>query len=252
LMMHGYIAKSPSRPTIAVSVDTLKWLYHLRQRKPNYSIEAFAKVVCDYYNIPYRRHLREVFGDTFEIYLRITRSVHLKIYKALGWDEENWRVKNACHACCYKLENEPELRFGRLIAMDGNNSLKRIATTAHRTAADTWALHDSNYFLSTDFVNQYANEVRGKSSKGPAVKRKDQDSDDESDDGLRLLDDSDRNDPQAARRQRLASCTKNWKSAAKEDRKKMWGIFDEVGIFAAACRHGLLLWVTDMVCSGEL
>ncbi|KAI0681971.1 hypothetical protein BC835DRAFT_1233027, partial [Cytidiella melzeri] len=79
--------------------------------------------------IPYRRHLREVFGDTFEIYLRITRSVHLKIYKALGWNEENWRVKNACHACCYKLENEPELRFGRLIAMDGNNSLKRIATT---------------------------------------------------------------------------------------------------------------------------
>ena len=41
-------------------------------------------------------------------------------------------------------------------------------------------------------------------------------------------------------------------SAAKEDRKKMWGIFDEAGIFAAACRHGLVLWVIDMVCSGEL
>ncbi|KAI0692610.1 hypothetical protein BC835DRAFT_1277453 [Cytidiella melzeri] len=243
LMLHSYVAKSPSRPTIAVSVETLQLLYRLHQRKPSYSIEAFAKVVCDYYNIPYRHHLREVFGDTFEIYLRIMRSVHCMIQKALGWDEENWRVKNACHACCYKLEDEPELRFGRLIAMDGNNSLKRIATTAHRTAADTRILHNSNYFLSTDFVNQYANEVRGKYSKGPAG---------DPTDGLRQLDDSDRNDPQAARRQRLASCTKNWKSAAKEDRKKMWGIFDEAGVFAAACRHGFLLWVMDMVCSGEL
>jgi hypothetical protein len=32
----------------------------------------------------------------------------------------------------------------------------------------------------------------------------------------------------------------------------MWGLFDEAGIFAGACRHGPVLWVIDMVCSGEL
>ncbi len=51
LMRHGYLAKSPSKPTVAVAVVTLELLYRLRQRKPSYSIEAFAKVVCDYYNV---------------------------------------------------------------------------------------------------------------------------------------------------------------------------------------------------------
>ncbi|KAL6307295.1 hypothetical protein BKA93DRAFT_815979 [Sparassis latifolia] len=32
----------------------------------------------------------------------------------------------------------------------------------------------------------------------------------------------------------------------------MWGIFDETGISASACHHGMILWLADMVCSGEL
>jgi hypothetical protein len=34
--------------------------------------------------------------------------------------------------------------------------------------------------------------------------------------------------------------------------KKMWGIFDETGIFLALCRHGFALVIADMVMSGEL
>jgi hypothetical protein len=33
---------------------------------------------------------------------------------------------------------------------------------------------------------------------------------------------------------------------------KMWGIFDETGIFVALCRHGFVLMLADMVKSGEL
>jgi hypothetical protein len=33
---------------------------------------------------------------------------------------------------------------------------------------------------------------------------------------------------------------------------KMWGIFDETGIFLALCRHGFVLVITDMIKSGEL
>jgi hypothetical protein len=33
---------------------------------------------------------------------------------------------------------------------------------------------------------------------------------------------------------------------------RMWGIFDETGIFLALCRHGFVLVVVDMVQSGEL
>lgn len=32
----------------------------------------------------------------------------------------------------------------------------------------------------------------------------------------------------------------------------MWGVFDETGIFASACPHGFVLWLVDMVQSGEL
>lgn len=33
---------------------------------------------------------------------------------------------------------------------------------------------------------------------------------------------------------------------------KMWGIFDETGVFLALCRHGFVLLVADMIKSGEL
>lgn len=51
LLEHGYIAKTPGRPEVAVSIKTLELLYRLRQRKASFSIEAFAKVVCDYYMV---------------------------------------------------------------------------------------------------------------------------------------------------------------------------------------------------------
>ena len=51
LMAKGYVAKSPRRPSVAVSIRTLQLLYRLRQRKASFSIEAFAKVICDYYNV---------------------------------------------------------------------------------------------------------------------------------------------------------------------------------------------------------
>lgn len=57
LMRHGYLAKSPTKPTVAVSITTLELLYRLRPRKASFSIETFAKVVCDYYNVSDNRGL---------------------------------------------------------------------------------------------------------------------------------------------------------------------------------------------------
>ena len=37
----------------------------------------------------------------------------------------------------------------------------------------------------------------------------------------------------------------------EEITNRMWGIFDETGIFAAFCRHGFVLVISDMVRSGE-
>ncbi|KAI0686720.1 hypothetical protein BC835DRAFT_1408502 [Cytidiella melzeri] len=204
---------TPSRPTVAVSLKTLELLYRLRQCKASYSVEAFTKVICDYY---------QVLGT-------------------LGWADPDWRVNNACRACCYKLEEEPPLRFSWLYAMDGNNSLKQMATVADRCAADTRVLDDSTYFLPATFRN----------AKGPAdvldeegkIEGRDATEGDPTD-GLR--------EGENAAAPAEAACVDNWKSATNEETKCMWSIFDELGIFASACRHGLILWIIDMVRSGEL
>jgi hypothetical protein len=39
---------------------------------------------------------------------------------------------------------------------------------------------------------------------------------------------------------------------ADEAKKQTWGIFEETGIFACACHHGMILWIVDIVCSSEL
>ena len=54
IMAHGYLVKSPTQPTVAISMRTLELLYRLRQRKASFSIEAFAKVICDYYQVSLR------------------------------------------------------------------------------------------------------------------------------------------------------------------------------------------------------
>ena len=67
-----------------------------------------------------------------------------------------------------QLEDEPPLELSRLMAMDGNNSLKRMLPVDNREAADARVL-DSEYFLPKEFVDRYANEVKSV-RRGPQVK----------------------------------------------------------------------------------
>ena len=50
-MRHGYITKTAKSPDVAVSMKTLELLYRLRQRRASFSVEAFTKVICDYYQV---------------------------------------------------------------------------------------------------------------------------------------------------------------------------------------------------------
>lgn len=155
------------------------------------------------------------------------------------------------------------MTFTRLWAHDGNNSLKRMLPVGSRVAADTRVYEDSDYFLSREYVDRYANEVKSQ----PATrKRKHREisSGDSSDDSSDTDDEQPDNptspttegDPtdgiRADQHANISQCVKNWKAAASDDKKKTWAIFDETGIYASACRHGLILWICDMVRSGEL
>ncbi len=44
----------------------------------------------------------------------------------------------------------------------------------------------------------------------------------------------------------IGLCASHWKAAAADEKKQMWSIYDETGIFASTCRHGLILWIVDM------
>jgi hypothetical protein len=47
-------------------------------------------------------------------------------------------------------------------------------------------------------------------------------------------------------------CVQHWKNMIDKLTLKMWGVFDETGIFLTLCHHGFILMVANMVRSGEL
>lgn len=203
--------------------------------------------------IPYRRRYRTALSNAFEIYLAIQREVKRRVDVALGRDSPDWRVLNSCPPCAYALSGEPPQRWARVLCLDGNNSLKRLKASAlSKQEGDTRVFEASDYFLPRSYVDRFAHEVR--SRRDPRDLNPDGATviDLEVPDDRLQLDDA--GDPTDATPEDspFISCTRNWKAAAAEQNKKMWGIFDETGIFASACPHGFVLWLADMVRSGEL
>ncbi len=163
-------------------------------------------------------------------------------------------IKNGCYKImitfiCVQLINEPPLERGRQYALDGNNSLKRLRQHGNRNVGDRRIFNESDYYLSAEYVKNFAHEVKAR--KAP------NDEDDQVEPADSAVDASlveQEGDPTDGTETLLAirGCVKNWKSAAAEEKKRMWGIFDESGIFASACRHGIILWIADMIRSGGL
>lgn len=145
--------------------------------------------------------------------------------------------------CTYKLCDEEDLIFEMLATMDGGNSLKRIlrrdtVVPSHDDECDgiptvgaSKERPDSrkvgtDYYLSRKQVDEWANESLAKLAPFPV-------------------------DP-AADADETNYCEERWNNMLTEVTARMWGIFDETGIFLALCRHGFVLVVADMVQSGEL
>lgn len=121
LASHGFLSKTPMKPEVAIGFRTLELFHRIRLRKASLSVEAFTRVMCDYYEvglsefstlflqtyfhcqIPFRRYLRTVLAETYEVYVRILNTVQARVNSKLGWDTPNWRVTHACRACCYKV-----------------------------------------------------------------------------------------------------------------------------------------------------
>lgn len=130
--------------------------------------------------------------------------------------------------------------------MDANFSLKRVGTWEGKNEGDTWQFLESDYYLTDEEIKQYEHEVK-RHPRGPPVKDVN-DMMDPSDDGS----DGDPVDSGEPLPVGTVGCADRWKAAAADERKKMWNVFHESGIFASGCRHGFILWIADLIQSGEL
>lgn len=127
IVRQGFIPCAPGRPSVAISIRALELYRRANLRCPRLAIQPFVKTLCDLHFKPFQPYLAQQFRIAFDVYLAIRRSVDKLVMKALGRDAPNWRVKNACPSCFYRLEGEPSLpKFDILVTMDGNDSLKRL------------------------------------------------------------------------------------------------------------------------------
>ncbi|KAJ3828633.1 hypothetical protein F5880DRAFT_1621091 [Lentinula raphanica] len=249
LVQAGYLGTTPVNPSVAITLRTLELFYSLRLFKPSFSVEAFAKTICHTLGVPYRRTYRTHLSDAFDIYLTLRRKVDARIAEELGHNTPNYRVLHSCPPCNYKLKDEPSLIFERMFVIDGNNSLKQLKSVGNRQAANTREFRGSDFYLSSEYVDQFRDEVKTKAS-GPRAHLSTAEEHQEDDEWV----DEDAGDPTdgSTPNSRFSHCTDNWKASSAESKKRMWDGFEESGIFASACRHGFILWICDMIRSGEL
>jgi hypothetical protein len=182
--------------------------------------------------------------------------VDVRVSVALGRDAPNWRLRNTCPSCFYKLEDEPVLKFSFLCEMDGNNSLKRVDFSSRGQVErldnkcfrmDYWLTpvdvdifkHEvkaSSVCLISKMYDNYSHILQSDASNDNSCSTSEQPD---------VLNDINSNSAGF-------SCVERWRNAGPEQRKHMFAMFAESGIFIVACRHGNILLACDMIQSGEL
>lgn len=124
-----------------------------------------------------------------------------------------------------------------LYTVDGNDSLKRIihheqvpelsqkdAKTlgASTEAFDTWVAGCGMYLTHTD-VGKWSMEALSRT--------------------VPMYNDEDPEDDNP--------CVEWWCNMKSEITARMWGVFEETGLFLSLCRHGFVLLLTDMIHSSK-
>ncbi|KAG1781182.1 hypothetical protein EV702DRAFT_1177492 [Suillus placidus] len=212
LIYNGYLGCLPLFPNIAISLRTLA---------------------------AYRQAHRT---SAYDAFLEIVYRVDVLLKQALKHDTPNWRLLNACPACTYKLVDESPLQFAWFATIDGNNSVKRWASSSPNSLPrDDSRRPRSDYWIGHDAVDKFKDEVRSRTPYDQALDKND-----------KVDDWEDVRDDHEVPGEAVFHCTARWRNAGPEQRKKMFSVFDESGIFIAACRHRFVLVACNMIRSGEL
>ncbi|KAG2121788.1 hypothetical protein BD769DRAFT_1629343 [Suillus cothurnatus] len=223
LIYHGYIGCAPVYPTVAISLRILAAYHQTHRVCPSFAL-------CFLHSVSTLPYLTAQLSSAFDVYLEILHRVDQRLHTALKRDTPNWHLLNSCPACFYKLEDEPNLEFKWLISIDGNNSLKRWDSTTYGTNVQLDSRKAcSDFWIATESVDKFSSKLRAQ-----------------------VAEDNNIASTLVETNPAPFSCANWWKNAGPETHKKMFSVFDESGIFIAACCHQLVLVACDMIRSGEL
>ena len=243
VLCHGLVPSAPFHVRCGFSIRAVELYRVAHNRSPHLSINAFIKTLCDLQGLPFKTYLSAQFSIAYDLYLRIRMVTALRVDTALLRDKEDDRLRNACPPCMYRLEGEEKLEIklesNLLYTIDGGNSLKRVhrrelvpvameGTGSPAILAPSSEAFDNRevgrgMYLSRAMVDTWSKEAL-------AAAHPD------------FVDDDNDDNP----------CAERWSNMKSELTSKMWGIFDETGLFLSLCRHGFVLLLADMVHSGEL
>ncbi|KAF8145140.1 hypothetical protein K438DRAFT_1782175 [Mycena galopus ATCC 62051] len=207
-------------------------------------IQAWMKVLSDLQGAAFKPYSAQQFTTCFDLYLGILEEVDNWVNQALQRDSKDWCLKNCCPACTYKLAT-----------FDGNNSLKHVLWKDKGFTEDGVPLRGGcerpdpraasvgrDYFISRSDVDRLAPSKCSLAYMALVARHACGIS------SIVLIQDfQDILDPEE-----VSVCEECWENLSEELTSKMWGIFDETGIFLALCQHSFVLLVADMVRSGEL
>ncbi|KAJ7748091.1 hypothetical protein B0H16DRAFT_1663553 [Mycena metata] len=229
-------------PSVVITVRALEVFRRLQLCCPRIGVQAFVRTLCDLHGVAPRSYLVTQFSVAFDVYLAILAAVDTRVQIALGCDTPDWRLKNACPSCMYKLEGKAEIPLPFLATIDGNNSLKRfwrrekvvdadgnVAPGASKERLDS-RVAAGDYYLSREEVDKWSKEGLEDLMRGFVPGSEEEEN--AGDEG--------------------AGCSERWQNMKEDATARAYGMYDETGIFPALCRHGFVLVVVDMVKSGEL
>ncbi len=135
----------------------------------------------------------------------------------------------------FQQSNEESLVPAQMHAIDGCDSQKRNKTAGSCNECT----FDSKFFLSCSFMDSFKNEVKSHTAAWRA--EKDPSNVVETEDGF-VVPEGEHDD----------CCRSNWKAAtSKELPPASKKAFEQTGVFACLCRHGIVEFLIEFVQSGE-
>ncbi|KAJ3794127.1 hypothetical protein GGU11DRAFT_846356 [Lentinula aff. detonsa] len=165
------------------------------------------------------KSLCDIQGVPFKPYLQVQFSIAFDVYlNVLGHVHGRVQAALGRNSSDWRLANACPCCLYRIEAFDQTDPPQLPKSKEY---TDTWDA-GGDYYLSREEVNQWSKEAIKEMSEGKA-------------------EDSEPN-----------PCAERWKNLSEELTAKMWGVYDETGVFLSLCRHSFVLLIVDMVASGEL